>query len=95
MILLATMLTKMEIITLILHVTNSIVMLELSILMLNWNKGIFLKESNTLEMDRSRIIQNMKGNFLIISKSCYVLVVVDFFPSSDDGLGKSMLNLLI
>jgi hypothetical protein len=33
---------------------------------------------------------NMKGNFLVISKSCSMLVVLDFFPRSDDGLGKSI-----
>jgi hypothetical protein len=54
-----------------------------------------LKESNTLEFDWSGIIGNMKGNFLVISKSCSVIVVDDFFPRSDDGLGKSIMNLFL
>jgi hypothetical protein len=37
----------------------------------------------------------MKGNFLFISKSYSILVVDDFFPTSDDGLGKNILNLLL
>jgi hypothetical protein len=53
-----------------------------------------LKESYTLEVDWSGIVGNMKGNFLIISKSCFVFVVVDFFPRFDDRLGKIILNLV-
>jgi hypothetical protein len=48
-----------------------------------------------LELDWSGIIGNMKGNFLVISKSYSLLVVDDFFPRSDDGLGKSIMNLLL
>ena len=96
MVMLATMLARMEIKTLILLVTNSITMLALIILMLNLNRWSwrFLKESSTLKLDWSGIIGNMKENFLVISKSCSILVVDDFFPRSDDGLGKIIMNPL-
>jgi hypothetical protein len=32
--------------------------------------------------------QNMKGHFLFISNTCSMLIVSDFFPRSDDWLGK-------
>jgi hypothetical protein len=38
MVMLATMLARMEIKTMILHVTNSIAMLAFNILILNWNR---------------------------------------------------------
>jgi len=37
----------------------------------------------------------MKGDLLIISKACFVLVADKLFPRSDDGLGKCKLNFYI
>jgi hypothetical protein len=54
-----------------------------------------LKESCTTEVDWSRIVRNMKGNFIIISESCSMLVVKDFFPRSHDRLGKIILYLML
>jgi hypothetical protein len=54
-----------------------------------------LKESNTLELDWFGIIWNVKGHFHFVSKTCFVLVVDDFFPRSDDGLGKCKWNLFM
>jgi hypothetical protein len=48
-----------------------------------------------MELDWYGIIRNMKGNFLVISKSYSIPVVDDFFPRSDDGIGNSFLNLFL
>jgi hypothetical protein len=48
-----------------------------------------------MELDWSGIIKNMKGNFLVISKSCSMLVVNDFFPRSGDGIGKSIMSMIM
>ena len=97
MIMLYTMLTRMKIKTLILHVANSMTMLAFRNLILNQSmwRWIFFKESNTLEPDFLGIIWNVIGHFHFVSKTCFVLVVDDLFPRSDDGLGKCKRNLFM
>ena len=90
---LSTMLTRMKIKTIICYIANSITMLPF--LTLDWNKWrlTFIKESITLKLDWLGVIRNVRGHFLVISKTSSKLVVNDLLPRSNDGIGKCKRNL--
>ena len=51
-----------------------------------------MKKFGTLKFDGLGVVQNMKGHLLVISKTCFVLVMDKLFPRFDDGLGKCRLG---
>ena len=55
---------------------------------------MFGKNSCIMESIWSGIVENMESNFLIISKSCFLFVVINFFPRFDDMLNKIMFSLM-
>jgi len=99
MILLATMVTRMEIKTMIFHMTNSITILPFENMLWLCNRSkwrwIILKEPNNMKLDGLGIAKNMKGNILFISKTSFIHVAKNFFPMSNNGLGKCRTSLII
>ena len=78
----------------IFHMANSIVVLEFWNLNQIW-RWTFIKKSSSLKLDWLGVIRNVRGHFLVISKTGFVFVVNDLFPRSDNGLRKIKLNMCI
>jgi hypothetical protein len=47
-----------------------------------------LNKSISLELDQLGATRNMKDGIIFISDTSFVLIIYDFFPRSDDFLGK-------
>ena len=97
-----TMLTWMKIKTMIFHMAKLVTMFAYNNLMWMlwkrsriWNswRWAIMKKSGTLKLNGLGIVWNMKGHLLVISKTCYVLVMDKLFPRSKDGLGKCRLDV--
>ena len=53
------------------------------------------EEIRHLKFEGLGVVWNMKGQFLFISKTNYVIVMYKIFLRSDDGLGKCRVNFCI
>ena len=88
----STFLTRVKMKTIIFLVASSITVLACQTLNTNGWRCTVLEDSNTLKLDRLGEIGNVSCHFLVISKINFILVVVDLFPWSNDGLGRNTQN---
>lgn len=97
------MLARVKIKTMIFHMANSITMLAFNNRGLLWKRSkilnkwrwISMTKPNTFKMNGIGIVWSMKGHFLVISRTSYVLVLDKLLPRSGNGLGKCRLNFCI
>ena len=97
----------MEIKTICLQMTNSMTMFAFKNLFhvifislvirffMDFLIGFFIYESCTQKLNWFGVFWNMKSHRFFISKSFSLSVVSNFFPRSDDGLGKIISKLLL